>query len=353
MVDGETWPPLGPSRGARGRRRRIRCGRARGDCPADEGVAVALGVWPGGKEPAAALCRFNADGTLTVVTGVVDMSGTTSAFAVDRRRDVRRVGRCRGRRQPRYRRRAPVADERRQRRDLLGRAGGPRGRGRRAAATAGIRRASRWRSIRPTSRSSTASSGRRARRTAADRWPSSPRCSTTSAVATPRSRATPRRSRRASRPSTSAHLAHVRLDRQTGEVDGSWVRRRPGRRAGAQPGARRGPDARRGGAGHRLGAPRGADPRRRRPAAQRVAARLRGATRGTRSRHRHPDRGGAGAGRAVRREGDRRGAGHPGRGGHRIGDRGRRGPAPADLADDPDARLGGHAERRGPGPDLQ
>ena len=43
---------------------------------------VALGVWPGGKEPAAALCRLNSDGTLTVVTGVVDMSGTTSAFAL-------------------------------------------------------------------------------------------------------------------------------------------------------------------------------------------------------------------------------------------------------------------------------
>jgi CO/xanthine dehydrogenase Mo-binding subunit len=56
--------------------------RGRAELPADEGVAVALGVWPGGKEPAAALCRFNADGTLTVVTGVVDMSGTTSAFAL-------------------------------------------------------------------------------------------------------------------------------------------------------------------------------------------------------------------------------------------------------------------------------
>ena len=80
MVDGEPWPLLG--------HRQVleavaghRLWREGGDLPRDEGVAVALGVWPGGKEPAAALCRFNADGTLTVVTGVVDMSGTTAGFA--------------------------------------------------------------------------------------------------------------------------------------------------------------------------------------------------------------------------------------------------------------------------------
>ncbi len=81
MVDGEPWPLIG--------HREVleavaghRFWRGRSDLPDDEGVAVAMGVWPGGKEPAAALCRFNADGTLTVVTGVVDMSGTTSGFAV-------------------------------------------------------------------------------------------------------------------------------------------------------------------------------------------------------------------------------------------------------------------------------
>jgi len=81
MVDGTPWPPLG--------HREVLDAVAahplwlgRGDLPPDEGVAVALGVWPGGKEPAAALCRLNSDGTLTVVTGVVDMSGTTSAFAL-------------------------------------------------------------------------------------------------------------------------------------------------------------------------------------------------------------------------------------------------------------------------------
>lgn len=81
MVDGEPWPPLG-------HRRVLEAAAAhplwrdRASLPPDEGVAVALGVWPGGKEPAAALCRLDADGTLTVVTGVVDMSGTTGAFAL-------------------------------------------------------------------------------------------------------------------------------------------------------------------------------------------------------------------------------------------------------------------------------
>jgi CO/xanthine dehydrogenase Mo-binding subunit len=79
-VDGEPWPLLG-HRQVLEAVARHRLWQGRGDLPRDEGVAVAVGVWPGGKEPAAALCRFNADGTLTVVTGVVDMSGTTAGFA--------------------------------------------------------------------------------------------------------------------------------------------------------------------------------------------------------------------------------------------------------------------------------
>jgi CO/xanthine dehydrogenase Mo-binding subunit len=52
----------------------------RDSLPEGEGVGVALGWWPGGLEPAAASCRLDADGRLTVVTGAVDMSGTESAF---------------------------------------------------------------------------------------------------------------------------------------------------------------------------------------------------------------------------------------------------------------------------------
>ena len=52
------------------------------DLPPDEGVGVAFGVWPGGKAPAAAAVPLNADGSITITTGVVDMSGTTGAFQV-------------------------------------------------------------------------------------------------------------------------------------------------------------------------------------------------------------------------------------------------------------------------------
>jgi CO/xanthine dehydrogenase Mo-binding subunit len=55
--------------------------RSRGDRRDGEGVGVAIGYWPGGLEPAAASCRLDADGGLTVVTGAVDMTGTETVFA--------------------------------------------------------------------------------------------------------------------------------------------------------------------------------------------------------------------------------------------------------------------------------
>ncbi len=47
----------------------------------NEGVGMALGYWPGGLEPASALCRLDGDGRLTVITGAVDMTGTETTFA--------------------------------------------------------------------------------------------------------------------------------------------------------------------------------------------------------------------------------------------------------------------------------
>jgi CO/xanthine dehydrogenase Mo-binding subunit len=52
----------------------------RGSLPDDEGVGVAIGWWPGGLEPAAASCRLDSDGRLTIITGAVDMSGTETVF---------------------------------------------------------------------------------------------------------------------------------------------------------------------------------------------------------------------------------------------------------------------------------
>src|SRR5207247_11100972 len=50
-------------------------GRAR------RGVGVAVGGWMGGIEPASAVCRLDPDGTLSVIVGTVDMSGTNGALA--------------------------------------------------------------------------------------------------------------------------------------------------------------------------------------------------------------------------------------------------------------------------------
>ncbi len=54
----------------------------RDSLPEGEGIGLALGYWPGGNEPAAAVCRVNADGSMTVVTAAADMSGVNSGFAV-------------------------------------------------------------------------------------------------------------------------------------------------------------------------------------------------------------------------------------------------------------------------------
>jgi CO/xanthine dehydrogenase Mo-binding subunit len=55
--------------------------RKRDSLPEDEGIGLGFGYWPGGNEPAAAVCRVNADGTMTVVTSAVDMSGVNTGFA--------------------------------------------------------------------------------------------------------------------------------------------------------------------------------------------------------------------------------------------------------------------------------
>jgi len=45
-----------------------------------QGVGMALGGWPGGIEPSTAICRLNIDGTVSVVLGSVDLSGTDTSF---------------------------------------------------------------------------------------------------------------------------------------------------------------------------------------------------------------------------------------------------------------------------------
>src|SRR3989440_6529595 len=46
------------------------------------GIGGAVGGWPGGTEPAAALCRLEQDGTVTVVVGSVDLSGSDASLTL-------------------------------------------------------------------------------------------------------------------------------------------------------------------------------------------------------------------------------------------------------------------------------
>jgi CO/xanthine dehydrogenase Mo-binding subunit len=46
------------------------------------GIGVAAGGWPGGTEPAAAMCRLEQDGTFNVVVGSVDLSGSDASLAL-------------------------------------------------------------------------------------------------------------------------------------------------------------------------------------------------------------------------------------------------------------------------------
>lgn len=46
------------------------------------GVGLAAGGWPGGTEPAAAACRLETDGSMTVVVGSVDLTGSDTSMAL-------------------------------------------------------------------------------------------------------------------------------------------------------------------------------------------------------------------------------------------------------------------------------
>jgi CO/xanthine dehydrogenase Mo-binding subunit len=54
----------------------------RGEKGTDEGVGIAFGGWPGGTQPASAICKLNDDGTLAVIVGSADISGTKTGFAL-------------------------------------------------------------------------------------------------------------------------------------------------------------------------------------------------------------------------------------------------------------------------------
>ena len=84
MVTGQPWPRMGLVECLE--RLRVERGR-RAAAPASSngryrrGSAVAIGGWMGGIEPANAACRLDRDGTLSILVGTVDMSGTNTALA--------------------------------------------------------------------------------------------------------------------------------------------------------------------------------------------------------------------------------------------------------------------------------
>jgi CO/xanthine dehydrogenase Mo-binding subunit len=78
-LDGQPFPVFGAAECLE-RVREHPLWQGRADLPDDEGVGVSVGWWPGGLEPAAASCRLDSDGRLTIVTGAVDMSGTETVF---------------------------------------------------------------------------------------------------------------------------------------------------------------------------------------------------------------------------------------------------------------------------------
>ncbi len=80
MVDDTPWPRIGALE-CLDRLSTHPMWTGRRDLPPGEGVGLAIGVWLGAKQPAAATCRLEPDGTITIITGVVDMSGVASAFA--------------------------------------------------------------------------------------------------------------------------------------------------------------------------------------------------------------------------------------------------------------------------------
>ncbi|HLH71550.1 MAG TPA: xanthine dehydrogenase family protein molybdopterin-binding subunit [Candidatus Dormibacteraeota bacterium] len=77
--DGQPWPRIGLVECLEAARRHplYTAPRAEG-----EGVGVAVGGWGGGREPAAAGCRVEPDGTLLVQVGSVDITGTNTTLAM-------------------------------------------------------------------------------------------------------------------------------------------------------------------------------------------------------------------------------------------------------------------------------
>ncbi|MGN6561406.1 MAG: xanthine dehydrogenase family protein molybdopterin-binding subunit [Thermomicrobiales bacterium] len=80
MPNGQPWPNIG-LRECLEAIQRHPLAQDLGKTGPGEGVGVAVGGWLMGVEPSAATCKLNTDGSLSVLLGSVDLTGTNTAFA--------------------------------------------------------------------------------------------------------------------------------------------------------------------------------------------------------------------------------------------------------------------------------
>jgi CO/xanthine dehydrogenase Mo-binding subunit len=79
--DGNPWPRIGLKETLE-RLREHPLWQNRHNLGPNEGIGVGAGGWPGGRGPAAAACRMDPGGTLTITTGVADITGQSTTFAL-------------------------------------------------------------------------------------------------------------------------------------------------------------------------------------------------------------------------------------------------------------------------------
>ena len=79
--DGQPWPKIGLKETLQALRDHP-LWRNRASLGPNEGIGIGAGGWPGGKGPAAAACRMDPGGTLTINVGAVDLTGQTTTFAL-------------------------------------------------------------------------------------------------------------------------------------------------------------------------------------------------------------------------------------------------------------------------------
>ncbi len=278
----------------------------RDSLPAGEGIGMAAGYWAGGMEPASAVCRVNQDGTMTVITSAVDMSGVNTGFATIVAEafglspdEIRVVS-------------ADTATG-----PYSGASGGSKVTYTVGAAVLRAAEAAREKLLAAASEELEIAPADLEVVDGVVRAVGAPDRSITVAEISGKALRFGGRyepieghggsAQRRAAPAVAAHLAHVRVDRETGEIEllAHAIAQDVG--TSAQPGPGRRPDARRHCAGHRLGALRGARARRERPVADGVVHGLRDPGRRPRSGHRHAHRGGAVARRPLRGERGRRG----------------------------------------------